>query len=92
MAIQRSPLFEKQLAALPAPLRRKAGRAIRLLEQHGPSYPSLRSKRLTGGGGCWEVSVTMNYRLLLAPAAGGWLALRLVAHDGVSGRRLGRLH
>ncbi len=91
-AVSRAPGFERQLTTLPAPIRQKVNKVIRLLEHYGMSYPSLRAKRLEGPTGYWEVAVTMRDRLVLTHTGSTWVALRLATHEGIAGKRLKRVH
>lgn len=56
--------FHKDYAGLPQVIQEKADQQICRLADGDFSYPSLRNKKMEGEENIWEVSVTMNYRMV----------------------------
>ena len=86
MRVVYTKTFEKAYRSLPATIRTRVDKTIRLLaskEERQAYRPSLRAKRIQGTADIWEASVTMKYRLTFQIYR-GTLYLRVVGdHDEV---------
>ena len=79
--IQWTESFQVFYLDLPAEIRKKAQKAIRLLAED-PRHPSLRSKLIKGAPGVYEARVDRNYRMTYERLPGDILRLRVVGkHD-----------
>jgi mRNA interferase RelE/StbE len=73
--------FEEAFRKLPADIRKKVIKALRLLAAD-PRHPSLRTKPIQGAQGIYEARVDRSYRLTYERLAGDILRLRVVGnHD-----------
>ncbi len=61
MQFRRTERFKKAFRALPAPIREKAIKALRLLADN-PRHPSLWVKKVQGTESIWEARVDQKYR------------------------------
>ena len=62
MSIVFTEHFRKALRDLPKPIKKKAKKALRLLDEN-PRHPSLRVKRIQGTKGIYEARVDDKYRM-----------------------------
>ena len=63
MRVRRTERFKKDYQRLPSGIQRRVDEKLRFL-LHDMRYPSLRVHKLRGVEGLWELSVTMNYRVI----------------------------
>ena len=63
MKVRRTERFKKDYQKLPADIQRRVAEKLSFL-LHNVRYPSLRVHKLRGIEGLWELSVTMNYRVI----------------------------
>lgn len=63
MRFRRTERFRKSFESLPDQIRRTAGKQFGLFSED-PSHPSLRSKPILPHKHYWEISVTMQYRII----------------------------
>ncbi len=56
--------FHKDYAGLPQVIQEKADQQICRIADGDFAYPSLRTRKMEGEENIWEVSVTMNYRMV----------------------------
>ena len=63
MTSRTSPAFRRDLARLPAAIRRQARDAYRLFSQN-PSHPSLKFKKLPPHEDLWSVRINNDYRAI----------------------------
>lgn len=63
MKVRRTERFKKDYQKLPSDIQRRVDEKLRFL-LHDMRYPSLRVHKLRGVEGLWELSVTMNYRVI----------------------------
>lgn len=61
MQFRRTERFKKAFRSLPAPIRQKAIKALRLLAEN-PRHRSLRIKKIQGAEDIWEGRVDQKYR------------------------------
>jgi mRNA-degrading endonuclease RelE of RelBE toxin-antitoxin system len=79
--IRPSERFKKAYRGLPAEIRSKIDKAIRLLAEN-PRHPSLQTKPIQGATGVYEARVDINYRITYRRQPGDILELGIVAkHD-----------
>ena len=62
--LQRTRRFDRDYGRLPARIREAAALKLNVLA-HSPRHPSLRLKRIKGSEAYWEMSITMQYRVVL---------------------------
>ena len=73
--------FEKAYTKLPATIRKKVDKALRLLA-NDPGHPSLRIKKIPGVRGIYEARIDRNYRLTYERFGDDVMRLRVVGkHD-----------
>jgi addiction module RelE/StbE family toxin len=73
--------FLRLFARLPAPIKEKVKKQIRLLAEN-PRHPSLQTKPLQGAAGIYEARVDRDYRMTYERESDDTLVLRVVAkHD-----------
>ncbi len=63
MKIRRTDRFKKDYQRLPPEIQERVDQKLRFLARD-PRHPSLRIHKLRGVKGLWELSVTMNYRVV----------------------------
>jgi mRNA interferase RelE/StbE len=63
MKIRRTDRFKKDYLTLPKNIQRRVDEKLKFLLRD-PRHPSLRVHKIRGVKGLWELSVTMNYRVL----------------------------
>ncbi len=63
MKIRRTDRFKKDYRTLPKNIRRRVDEKLSFLLRD-PKHPSLRTHKIRGVKGLWELSVTMSYRVL----------------------------
>ena len=63
MKVRRTERFKKDYQKLPADIQQRVDEKLSFLLHNG-RYPSLRVHKLRGIEGLWELSVTMNYRVI----------------------------
>ena len=56
--------YMRDYSRLPERIRQAADERLRLFVL-SPRYPSLRLKRVQGTEACWEISINMQYRVIL---------------------------
>lgn len=79
--IQWTESFRDSYLDLPAEIRKKVQKAIRLLAED-PRHPSFRSKPIIGAPGIYEARVDRGYRMTYERLPGDILRLRVVGkHD-----------
>ena len=79
--IKSSPRFIKAYLKLPASIRGKVDKAIKLLEEN-PRHPSLQTKPIQSFEGIYEARVDIHYRLTYERLPNDLLRVRVVAmHD-----------
>ena len=69
--------YRKHFSKLPTQIKKKAKKALRLLEKN-PAHPSLRSKPVESAHGIFEASVDLKYRLTYERLPGDVLRLRVI--------------
>ena len=79
MRIRRTARFKKDYQGLPAVLQQRVDAKLRMLLRD-PRHPSLRVHRVRGIEGLWELSVTMNYRLLFEAETRCYVLLAVGPH------------
>jgi len=75
-----SKRFQKDYKKLPAQIQELTDKKLDYLLKD-ISHPSLRFKKVKRHSNVWEVSVTMNYRLVLSMQSNYYILLRVGAHD-----------
>jgi mRNA-degrading endonuclease RelE of RelBE toxin-antitoxin system len=79
--IETTERFEETYAKLPASVRKKVIKALRLLAEN-PRYPSLQTKPIQGARGIYEARVDRDYRMTYERLPGDVLRMRVVGkHD-----------
>lgn len=63
MKVRRADRFKKDYQKLPSDIQQRVEQKLRFLLRD-PRHPSLRVRKLRGVEGLWELSVTMNYRVI----------------------------
>ncbi len=80
MPIQFTERFVKQYGKLPEKIRRKVGKALRLLEANF-KHPGLRSHPVEGAGGIFEAYVDAKYRMTFERRGDIFLMRNVDNHD-----------
>ncbi|MFQ5341735.1 MAG: type II toxin-antitoxin system YafQ family toxin [Anaerolineae bacterium] len=80
MKIRRTRRFKKDYRKLSPDLQRRVDGKLRLLLQD-PRHPSLRVHKIRGTDDVWELSVTMNCRLIFEIETEYYVLLAVGPHD-----------
>ncbi|MFQ6039810.1 MAG: type II toxin-antitoxin system RelE/ParE family toxin [Candidatus Poribacteria bacterium] len=80
MKIRRTRRFKKDYQKLSTDIQRRTDEKLRLLLLDR-RYPSLRSHRVRGVPGLWELSVTRNYRVIFEIERDCYVLLGVGPHD-----------
>ncbi len=80
MELQYTDKFKKDYKKLPLAIQKKTNEQLKVLISDF-SYPSLRVKKVKGQKDIFEVSITMQYRLLFLFNANSLVLLRIGPHD-----------
>jgi len=75
-----TPSFERLFKRLPKRIRDETYEKLALYIEN-PGHPSLRTKRIRGTAGIWEMSITMNYRLTFELDGETVVLCRIGTHD-----------
>ena len=71
--------FKKDYLALPFQIQERVDEKLRFLA-HDPRHPSLRIHKVRGVPSLWELSVTMNYRMLFEIESDRYVLLDVGTH------------
>jgi mRNA-degrading endonuclease RelE of RelBE toxin-antitoxin system len=80
MIIEVSPRFQQAYAGLPEAIKKKAKKAILLLEMN-PRHPSLNLEKIDHERGIWSGRVDRSYRFTFQWVPGGMRLRQVGAHE-----------
>ncbi|MEW6238756.1 MAG: type II toxin-antitoxin system RelE/ParE family toxin [Candidatus Omnitrophota bacterium] len=80
MQFDYAPRFKKQFRNLPLDIRERAGKQLALLLEN-PQHPSLRLHKMEGYANMWEISVTINYRIVFQIEGDKYILFKIGSHD-----------
>lgn len=80
MKVQTTRSFDRDYAALPEEVKRRADKQLALLMSN-LRHPSLRLKKLRGTEGIWEGRISKGHRITLEIAGDTVILRRIGAHD-----------
>jgi addiction module RelE/StbE family toxin len=80
MKIRRTRRFKKNYQTLPQRIQRRVDDKLQFLLRD-PRHPSLRIHKVRGVEGLWELSVTMDYRILFEIEEGLYVLLAVGPHQ-----------
>ena len=80
MRFHRTKEFASLYKKLPADIRKRANKQLRLLLEN-PRHPSLRLHKMGGYTNRWEISVTMHYRITFEIERDEYVLRRIGTHD-----------
>ena len=80
MRLHPTERFRRHYLALPESLQQRVDRQLEFLLQN-LRHPSLRTKKMEGTDGIWELRVTKGYRLTFTIQADAYLLRAVGTHD-----------
>lgn len=81
MIITRAPSFKKDFKRIDEKLKQLVEQKLQLLVLSNGQHPSLRLKKIRKSIVLWEMSVTMNYRIILTVRGNHYTLYRIGTHD-----------
>jgi mRNA-degrading endonuclease RelE of RelBE toxin-antitoxin system len=85
MKLQPTKRFVKKYRNLPQQVQKQTDQKLEFLLDN-PKHPSLRVKKVKGTPGWFELSVTMNYRLVFRIVNDAYILLDIGTHSEILGR------
>ena len=80
MVLLRTERFKKDFRRLPAEIRDRVDRVLRLFLSN-PRHPSLHVKKMEGAPEIWELRVSDNYRITFQFVSEGVILRRIGTHN-----------
>ena len=84
MRVRRTDRFRRDYRKLPQTIQERVDQKLRFLLRD-PRHPSLRIHKIRGVEGLWELSVTMNYRVIFEINTDHFVLLGVGSHSILDG-------